>query len=426
MRGLFPVWSFPVWANRNLTLEGGLFWDCYSSVGILHVLQTAAQAAYQALSLSEQSATVGTSPDTQSDETFQNRGSKVYYTPYPIGEVVMGRRLFESEEDYQKRLEVESNQKILEASGKSSTRRFDSLSLSFEDDDTYANRLKKEADEATILNSGRRVSQGHDESDSDYRSRLSDEAETASYHETIRDHGGSPGRKGLFESREEYRDRMEREATDQILASKEGYHDSRRLLDTDREYQDRRRTDADHDLLQDYDPDAAARDWLGLELEGEYERRIHHQAHLKRRETVTNNITGGREKGLSSGTIDTCPNHTGESNGTTFEHTSEAFPAWLFFTVFWVPFSFWVAPGVGRCVWLISKGQHIVGALLSGIFDALFGPIMWLVGYENIAPCAYGGLCYPHDAWSLNTAYILSVGGCVIVWLLLLREGKRK
>lgn len=338
----------------------------------------------------------------------------------------MGRHFFESEEEYQKRLEVESNQKILDASGKSSSKRFDPLSLSFEDDDTYADRLKKEADEATIRNSGRRVSQGHDESESDYRSRLSDEAETASYQQTIRDHGGSPGRKGLFESREAYRDRMEREATDQILAGNEGYHDSRRLLETEREYQERRRTDADLDVLRDHVPEAARRDWLGLEFEDEYERRIHHQSHLSRRETVTKNKSGDREETVSTGAISSRSNHSSVSNETTFEHISEAFPTWLFFTVFWVPISFWVAPGVGNCVWLISKGQHIVVALLSGIFDAIFGPIRWVVGYEVVAPCAYGGRCYPHDIWSLNTAYILSVGGCLLVWLLLLREAKSK
>lgn len=129
----------------------------------------------------------------------------------------MAKRLFESDDDYERRIRLEADEKET-----SSDQRL------FESDNDYASRKDLEADESRSRSgSDQRLFEG----DNDYRSRKDLEAdETES-------HSGSDQR--FFESDDDYSSRKELEANEAVIESETGSAPSQGFFESDSDYADR-------------------------------------------------------------------------------------------------------------------------------------------------------------------------------------------
>ncbi|MEX3015471.1 hypothetical protein [Gymnodinialimonas hymeniacidonis] len=145
----------------------------------------------------------------------------------------------------------------------------------FESDEAFRDRMELEANEKTISQStGSEPSQGFFESDRDYSERVAKEADEY----TISGNTGSPPRQGLFESESDYRYRLEEEANESIINHSTENSPRQGLFENDTDYNTRVRKEANQRILNEQSDETYKR---GLfESDYEYRRRIDHAANI--------------------------------------------------------------------------------------------------------------------------------------------------
>ena len=119
-----------------------------------------------------------------------------------------------------------------------------------EHDNTYEGRIEKEADEHTVQDStGDAPRQKFLESDSDYRERVSQEADER----TVEDNTGDAPRQGFFESDDSYRDRVEHESNESVIEKATGDAPRQGFFENDDSYSERISQEADEARADDDD-----------------------------------------------------------------------------------------------------------------------------------------------------------------------------
>lgn len=115
-------------------------------------------------------------------------------------------------------------------------------------------------------------SQGWFESDDDYRNRVSKEADER----TIKESTGSEPSQGWFESDENYRDRISREANEHIIEDSGGSRPSQGWFESDEAYSERISREANERVIEDSTGASPSQGWL--ESNNDYETRIRKEA----------------------------------------------------------------------------------------------------------------------------------------------------
>lgn len=171
----------------------------------------------------------------------------------------------------------------------------------FESEEEYRSRISREADEQTIKETtGDRPVKGLFESDDSYVDRISKEANEA----IIKDSTGDHPVKGLFESDDSYVDRVSREADEAVIRDSTGDRPVKGFFESDENYDTRIRQEANESILKEK---SGERPVKGLfEGDHEYRSRIAHEAREDRAygEKVTssggyNSYAGGGYSGGS-------------------------------------------------------------------------------------------------------------------------------
>jgi hypothetical protein len=119
-----------------------------------------------------------------------------------------------------------------------------------EHDRAYERRIEKEADEHTVEDStGDAPRQKFLESDSDYQERVSQEADER----TVEDNTGDAPRQRFFEGDDDYRDRVEQESNESVIEKATGDAPRQGFFESDDSYSDRISQEADEARADDDD-----------------------------------------------------------------------------------------------------------------------------------------------------------------------------
>jgi hypothetical protein len=110
------------------------------------------------------------------------------------------------------------------------------------------------------------------ESDDDYRERMTREADEGRIERTT---GDAPSQ-GFFESDEGYEDRISREADEGVIEDSSGSKPSQGWCESDDRYEERIEREANERTIEDVTGDAPSQCWF--ESDGHYERRIEREA----------------------------------------------------------------------------------------------------------------------------------------------------
>lgn len=124
--------------------------------------------------------------------------------------------------------------------------------------------------------------QGFFESDEDYRDRISREADER----TIENVSGEAPRQGFFESDNDYRARISREADEHTVEDSTGDAPSQGFFESDRDYRDRVSHEADERTVEDNTGDAPRQGFF--ESDDDYHDRVAHESN----ESVIERATG--------------------------------------------------------------------------------------------------------------------------------------
>lgn len=158
----------------------------------------------------------------------------------------------------------------------------------FESDDDYQRRVALEADERTIEDStGDAPSRGFFETDDDYRQRVAEEANER----RIEDSTGEAPSRGWFESEDDYRDRIEEEANERTIEDSSGSAPEQGWFESDEDYGTRVREEANERLIEDESGRPPKPGWF--EGDHDYRSRIAHEAREFR-------ASGKRDRGSDS------------------------------------------------------------------------------------------------------------------------------
>ena len=114
--------------------------------------------------------------------------------------------------------------------------------------------------------------QGFFESDDDYRDRVAREADER----TIEESTGSAPSRGFFESDDEYRDRISQEANERRIEDSTGSSPSKGWIESDEDYRDRIAREANERTIEDSTGTTPSRGWF--ESEGDYDIRVRREA----------------------------------------------------------------------------------------------------------------------------------------------------
>ena len=114
--------------------------------------------------------------------------------------------------------------------------------------------------------------QGWFESDDDYRSRIAKEADE----HTVEQSTGEKPSQGFFESDESYRDRVSKEANEHRINSSTGSEPSQGLFESDESYRDRIHREANERTIEDSTGEKPAQGWF--ESDEDYDIRVRKEA----------------------------------------------------------------------------------------------------------------------------------------------------
>jgi hypothetical protein len=158
----------------------------------------------------------------------------------------------------------------------------------FESDEDYRSRISQEANERIVEEStGSTPSKGIFESDEDYRSRINEEA----CERIIEDSTGSTPSKGIFESDEDYHSRVSEEAHERIIEDSTGSTPSKGIFESDEDYHSRVSEEANERIIEDFTGSTPSKGVF--EADGDYRRRIGLEAREQRAKGRTAAIRDG-------------------------------------------------------------------------------------------------------------------------------------
>lgn len=215
----------------------------------------------------------------------------------------------------------------------------------FESDEDYRSRMTQEANERVIEEStGSAPSQGWFESDEDYRSRISQEASER----IIGDSTGSAPSQGWFESDDDYRTRVSREANERIIEDSTGSAPTQGWFESDNDYRSRLRQEAHERIIEGSTGSSPSQGWF--ETQGEYRRRITLEAR-ENRAKGKDSVKATDDRGTGS-SIDARDN-TGNSPSSASSSSASSNGLGAFFLVLLV------AAGIAVAIW--SKATKEAG-----------------------------------------------------------------
>lgn len=143
----------------------------------------------------------------------------------------------------------------------------------FESDSDYRDRISREADEHTIESiDGTKPSQGIFESDNDYRDRISLEADEL----RTEDNTGDRPSQGWFESDDDYSERAEQEANESTIEANTGSAPSQGWFESDDDYRERIDLEANEAVIEESTGSAPSQGWF--ESDDDYAERIDQEA----------------------------------------------------------------------------------------------------------------------------------------------------